>query len=48
MRIFEDPTYKDIMIRAQQRLLDPYYEAIVDKDRKDGYYVPHNLCPLYI
>lgn len=48
MKIFEDPLYKEIIMRAQNRLLDPYYGAIVDKNKVEGYYAPHNLCPLYI
>lgn len=48
MKIFEDPLYKEIIMRAQNRLLDPYYGAIVDKNKVAGYYAPHNLCPLYI
>lgn len=48
VKIFEDPQYKEIIMRAQNRLLDPYYGAIVDKDKIEGNYAPHTLCPLYI
>lgn len=48
VKIFEDPLYKEIIMRAQNRLLDPYYGAIVDKNKVKGNYAPHNLCPLYI
>lgn len=47
VKIFEDPQYKEIIMRAQNRLLDPYYGAIVNKDKVEGNYAPHTLCPLY-
>lgn len=47
VKIFEDTQYKEIIMRAQNRLLDPYYGAIVDKEKVDGFYAPHTLCPLY-
>lgn len=46
--IFADPLYQDIMIRAQKRVLDPYYSAITDVTKTEGYYHPHSLCPLYL
>lgn len=46
--IFTNPQYQDIMIRAQKRVLDPYYSAIADVTKTEGYYHPHSLCPLYL
>lgn len=47
MKIFEDIQYKEIIMKAQNRVLDPYYGAIVDKNKMNGNYAPHSLCPLY-